>query len=86
MNQQFQTDGFSHIKQAFNSEEIKELITAADSVLNNPANKNDLLAIDESGHTHKVLYPLGKHELFLKTLVHPSILEVLLKTIDNPLE
>ena len=81
MNNQFQTDGFSHIKQAFNSEEIKELITAADS-----ANKNDLLAIDESGHTHKVLYPLGKHELFLKSLVHPSILEVLLKTIDNPLE
>ncbi len=86
MNKQFEKDGFIHIKQAFSTEEINELIAATDSILNNPANKNDLLAIDESGHTHKILYPLGKHELFLKSLVHPSILERLLQTIENPLE
>jgi hypothetical protein len=86
MKEQFERDGFYHIKGAFKQAEIQAMIAATDSVLNNPHYKQDLLSIDESGHTHKVLYPLGKHELFLKSLVHPSILDILLSTIDNPLE
>jgi ectoine hydroxylase-related dioxygenase (phytanoyl-CoA dioxygenase family) len=86
MDERFKNDGFTHIKHAFNPVEIQALISATDSLLTNAAHKQDLLAIDESGHVHKVLYPLGKHELFLKSLVHPTILNILLKTIDNPLE
>ena len=86
MNKQFESEGLLHIKQAFKLEEIHSLIEATDSVLNNSDNKKDLLSIDASGHTHKILYPLGKHALFLKSLVHPSILDILLTTIDNPLE
>ena len=86
MNKQFENDGFMLIKGAFKLEEVQALIKATEAVLNNLDYKNDLLSIDESGHTHKILYPLGKHELFLKSLVHPSILEILLATIENPLE
>ncbi len=86
MNIQFEREGFIHIKEAFNPEEIQQLIVATDSILNDPKHKQDLLSIDESLHTHKILYPFGKHELFLKSLVHPSILNALLSTIKNPLE
>lgn len=86
MSKQFERDGFIQIKQAFNLEEVEALIKATDSILKNDDYKSDLLSIDESGHTHKILYPLGKHALFLKSLVHSSILDILLTTIDNPLE
>ena len=86
MNKQFECDGFMHIKQAFKLEEVQALIEATESILNDSNHKSDLLSIDKSGHTHKILYPLGKHELFLKSLVHPSILDILLTTIENPLE
>ncbi len=86
MNKEFELDGFLHIKEAFTAAEIHSLIKATDTVLNNSDNKEDLLSIDASGHTHKILYPLAKHPLFLKFLVHPRILDILLTTIDNPLE
>lgn len=86
MKEQFERNGYYHIKQAFKEIEVQALIAATDGLLSNPNFKQDLLSIDESGHTHKILYPLGKHELFLKSLVHSSILDVLLSTIDNPLE
>ncbi|SRR6266542_3092661 len=86
MNQQFEQDGFIHIRQAFNPEEIRQLVEATESVLNNGHYKKDLLSIDESGHPHKILYPLDKHELFLKSLVHPSLLNILLTIIEKPLE
>jgi hypothetical protein len=86
MKEQFEKDGFVHIKNVFNLEEIQAFIEATDSILNNDNFKKDLLSIDQAGHTHKILYPLGKHELFLKSLVHPNLLDILLKTIDNPLE
>ncbi len=86
MNKHFESEGFLHIKEVFTEEEIHSLIEATDIVLNNSDNKEDLLSIDASGHTHKILYPLGKHSLFLKSLVHPRILDVLLTTIENPLE
>jgi hypothetical protein len=86
MKEQFENDGFIHIKNAFTLEEVQALIEATDSVLNNANFKKDLLSIDQSGHTHKILYPLGKHALFLKSLVHSSILDILLRTIDNSLE
>jgi len=86
MIKSFEQNGFEHIKGAFSKDEVTSLIDATDSILSNPANKNDLLSIDESGHVHKILYPLGKNELFLKSLVHPSILEIVLTHIDDPLE
>ncbi|MBP6104497.1 MAG: phytanoyl-CoA dioxygenase family protein [Gammaproteobacteria bacterium] len=86
MNKQFENDGFLHIKQAFSLEEVENLIKATESILENDDYKKDLLSIDATGHTHKILYPLGKHPLFLQSLVHPSLLDILLKTMDNPLE
>ena len=86
MNEQFKRDGFIHLKQAFNVEQIQELIEATESILHNPIYKKDLLSIDESKHTHKILYPFEKHEAFLKALVHPSILNILVNFIEDPLE
>jgi ectoine hydroxylase-related dioxygenase (phytanoyl-CoA dioxygenase family) len=86
MKEQFERDGFYNIKHAFNSDEIKNFIFATDNMLNNPENKDDLLSIDKEGHIHKILYPFGKHELFLKSLVHPRILNIVTEIIDNPLE
>lgn len=48
MNEQFKRDGFIHLKQAFNVEQIQELIEATESILHNPIYKKDLLSIDES--------------------------------------
>ncbi len=86
MNDQFERDGFFQLKQAFNPEEINALVNANENILNNNNFKKDLLSIDESHRTHKILYPLNKHVLFLKSLVHPSILNILIETIENPLE
>lgn len=86
MDEQFNLNGFKHIKHAFKQDEVNGLIIATENILNNKHFENDLLSIEESGLTHKILYPLGKHELFLKSLVHPSILQILLNTIENPLE
>lgn len=86
IDEEFERQGFKHIKHAFNSTEIESLISATDSLLSNNEYKHDLLSIDETKHTHKILYPLAKNELFLKSLVHPNILNILLNTIDNPLE
>lgn len=88
MNEQFEHEGFFQIKQAFNPEEIDALVNATENILNNNDNnfKKDLLSIDESHRTHKILYPLDKHHLFLKSLVHPGILNILIKAIENPLE
>lgn len=86
MDQQFERDGFLHIKRAFNVEEIDALVAATEDILNNSDHEKDLLSIDEGRRTHKILYPLDKHSLFLKSLVHPGILDFLMKNIEDPLE
>lgn len=86
MKSEFSEKGFIHLQKVFSPEEVEEFIRATDQMLDNPENKTDLLSIDESKRTHKILYPLGKHELFLKRLVDPRILELLMTFIDNPLE
>jgi ectoine hydroxylase-related dioxygenase (phytanoyl-CoA dioxygenase family) len=70
-------NGFAVFKNALPKEVVQKLIKATDQAMNESKNKKDLLAINQTGHVQKILYMFDKGDIFLKTLVHPSILQIL---------
>lgn len=81
---EFKQNGFVHIPNIINQNEIGALINAVEDTLHNPAFQHDLLTLNASQHTHKILYPLNKHPLFLRYIVHPVILSILSQLIEDP--
>ncbi len=77
LKQRIDEYGYYLYKNAFSVPEIQELIHATDRALSLPEYKNDLLTINKTSHVHKVLYMFEKGDIFLKALVHPSILNIL---------
>lgn len=82
--EQFQKQGFVVIPKALDSLLVRQLIEATDRTLNNEKFSYDLLKINKSQHVHKAKYIFEKEEIFLKTLVHDSILSLVLEFIDDP--
>lgn len=81
---EFSERGFTQFERALEIGEIDEIKQTVEAILANPAFDKDLLSIDSSKNTHKILYPLDKDTRLLKYIVHPKILDVLLKLIDDP--
>jgi ectoine hydroxylase-related dioxygenase (phytanoyl-CoA dioxygenase family) len=84
LKEQFQKQGFVIIPKALDASLIQELIEATDRTLANDKFAYDLLKINKSQHVHKAKYMFEKEEIFLKTLVHDSLLSVVLEFIDDP--
>ncbi len=76
--------GYFIFKNALSQEEIVELIKATDTVIEASEYAEDLLTINKTAHVHKILYMFNKGEIFLKTLVHPSILKILSVLFRHP--
>lgn len=77
LKQELYENGFSIFKNALSQELVSRLITATYKTMQEPKNATDLLSINKTGHVHKILYMFDKGEIFLETLVHPSILKIL---------
>jgi phytanoyl-CoA hydroxylase len=84
LKEQFQKQGFVIIPKALETSLVQQLIKATDRTLNNDNFSYDLLKINKSQHIHKAKYMFEKEEIFLKTLVHDSLLSVILEFIDDP--
>lgn len=84
LKKQFQKQGFVHIPKALEASHIQKLIDATDRILHNEKFSYDLLKINNSQHVHKIRYMFEKEEIFLKTLVHDSVLAVILEFMDDP--
>ncbi len=84
LKEQFQKQGFVIIPKALEPSLVQQLVEATDRTLNNEKFSYDLLKINKSQHIHKAKYMFEKEEIFLKTLVHDSLLSVVLNFIDDP--
>jgi len=84
LKEEFQKQGFVIIPKALEPSLVQQLIEATDRTLNNEKFSYDLLKINKSQHIHKAKYMFEKEEIFLKTLVHDSLLSVVLEFIDDP--
>lgn len=84
LKEQFQKQGFVVIPKALEPTLVQQLIEATDRTLNNEKFSYDLLKINKSQHIHKAKYMFEKDEIFLKTLVHDSLLSVVLEFIADP--
>ena len=84
LKEQFQKQGFVVIPKALEPRLVQQLIEATDRTLNNEKFSYDLLKINKSQHIHKAKYMFEKDEIFLKTLVHDSLLSVVLEFIADP--
>ena len=82
--EQFQKQGFVLIPNAFDPSHVQDLVKATDRALNNEQFSYDHLRINKSQHIHKVKYMFEKEEIFLKTIVHDSILSLVTEFIDDP--
>ena len=80
----FQDQGFCVFRNALTPQDVEELIEATDKALSSPLNTEDLLALNKTGHVHKILYMFDKGEVFLKALAHPSIIKIISTFSDNP--
>ena len=78
--------GYYLFKNALSPEDVKELRTATENILSSKEHLGDLLTINKTAHVHKILYMFHKNALFLKALVHPSILNILSHLFENPQE
>lgn len=81
--QKFKSQGYCLFEQAFSLEDQAVMVSEVDTMLANDAFSSDLLSIDKSGKTHKILYPLAKSEKLLKYIVSPTILEVLMSLVED---
>lgn len=84
LKKQFQEKGFLVIPKAFPQPTIDELLVVTEKALHNKVFAYDHLAINETGHIHKIKYMFEKDPFFLKTLVHDAIFSLVLTLIDNP--
>lgn len=84
LKEQFQKEGFVIIPKALETPHIQQLIEATDRILTNEKFSYDLLKINQSQHVHKIKYMFEKEGIFLQTLVHDSLLSVILEFIDDP--
>jgi ectoine hydroxylase-related dioxygenase (phytanoyl-CoA dioxygenase family) len=84
LREKFEKQGFVIIPKALEPSLVHQLIKATDRTLDNENFSYDLLKINKSQHVHKAKYMFEKDEIFLKTLVHDSLLYVVLDFIDNP--
>ena len=84
LKEQFQKQGFVIIPNALESSLVQQLIEATDRTLNNEKFSYDFLKINKSQHIHKAKYMFEKEDIFLKTLVHDSLLSIVLEFIDDP--
>jgi ectoine hydroxylase-related dioxygenase (phytanoyl-CoA dioxygenase family) len=80
----FKEQGYYVFKGALSPKEVQELVDATDKALTAPGNTNDLLTINKTQHVHKILYMFEKGDVFLKTLVHPSFLQVVSALCETP--
>lgn len=79
----FEEKGFCIIKNSFSSSDIKELLTHTEKALDADDGSEDFLRINNSKHIHKVKYMFDKGEIFLKYLVHPSVLKIVSEFSPN---
>ena len=86
IKKEIQEQGYYIFRNAFSQQDVLELIQATDKALTTSENSEDLLAINKTGHVHKILYMFNKGEIFLKALVHPSILEIIFLLHNTPEE
>lgn len=73
---EFQKKGFCVIKNAFSTYDVSELLKYTEKVLTSDDGSEDFLRINNSNHIHKIKYMFEKEEVFLKYLVHPSVIKI----------
>ncbi len=83
IQKEIKENGFAHISGAFSPEEIKKLVQATQTTLDNSDYEYDFLKINKDKHIHKIRYMLEKDPVFLKSLVHDSILSILMQLIES---
>lgn len=80
---EFEKQGFYHVRKALPQSLIRSLLTATQNTLENEKFAYDFCTINKSQHIHKIKYMFEKDTIFLKTLVHDSILSIILSLIDD---
>ena len=75
--------GYCVLENVFTSEEIQSLLVQTNKALALDDSSDDFLRIDDSNHIHKIRYMFNKGEIFLKYLVHNSILQIVSEISDD---
>jgi len=83
IQQEIKEKGFVHIPNAFSEREIKELVNATQATLDNSNYEYDFLKMNTDQHIHKIRYMFEKDPVFLKALVHDSVLSAVTQIIDD---
>jgi len=84
IKREFEEQGFCLLRKALPKSLITSLLKATQNILKNEEFAYDFCMINESQHIHKVKYMFEKDEIFLKALVHDSVLSIILSLIDDP--
>ena len=84
IKREFEKQGFCLIPKALPEPLVANLLKATQNTLKNEDFAYDFCTINESKHIHKVKYMFEKDDIFLETLVHDSILAIILSLIDDP--
>ena len=82
IKREYEKQGFCLIPKALPEPLVANLLKATQNTLKNEEFSYDFCTINESKHIHKVKYMFEKDEIFLKALVHDSILAIILSLID----
>ena len=83
LRKDFIENGYCILENAFKPSEVKELLEQTKRVLNADDGSDDFLRINESKHIHKVKYMFNKGDIYLKYLVHDSILKIVSSLSDD---
>jgi len=83
LKDEFLVDGYSVIKNAFSPQEVQLLLSQTEKALASKKNEEDFLRINDSKHIHKIRYMFEKGDMFLKFLVHDSILKIVSELSDD---
>lgn len=76
LQRDFNEKGYCVLENAFTENDVKTLLDRTETVLREDDGSDDFLRINDSNHIHKVKYMFDKGEVFLRYLVHDSILKI----------
>jgi len=83
LKDEFLVDGYSVIKNAFSPQEVQLLLSQTEKALASKKKEEPFLRINDSKHIHKIRYMFEKGDMFLKFLVHDSILKIVSELSDD---
>lgn len=83
LRKDFMNKGYCILENALSPEETQSLLVKTEEILSLDDNSDDFLRINKSKHIHKIKYMCDKDEIFLKFLVHNSILKIVSELSDD---